>query len=153
MGRWGVTVIGIAVDHAQAVSNYARELKIPYPLLVGEQDALDAALKLGISSPVFPFTVFTDAAGQIVALYVGELHPGQADFILSRVRSLDLHELTLNEARRSIGAGLSRLPEVGEGPVSGRVPPPDHPILPIGRSLTRPAKFARERCHIHSISG
>lgn len=109
----GVVVIGIAVDHAQAVSSYAQELKIPYPLLIGEQDALDAALKLGMTSPVFPFTVFTDSAGQIVALYVGELHPAQADLILSRVRSVDRHELSLAEARRSISAGLARLAEAG----------------------------------------
>jgi thiol-disulfide isomerase/thioredoxin len=105
----GVVVVGIAVDHAEAVSNYARELKIPYPLLVGEQDALDAAQRLGMASPVFPFTVFTDAAGQVVALFVGELHPAQADLILSRVRSLDRHELSLSEARRSISSGLARL--------------------------------------------
>ena len=39
-----LVVVGVAVDHAQAVATYARELKIPYPLLVGEQDALDAAV-------------------------------------------------------------------------------------------------------------
>jgi thiol-disulfide isomerase/thioredoxin len=107
----GVAVIGIAVDHAQSVANYAQELKIPYPLLVGEQDGLDAALALGVASPVFPFTVFTDDTGEIVALYVGELHPPQADLILSRVQSLNRHELSLREARRSIAAGLARLSE------------------------------------------
>jgi thiol-disulfide isomerase/thioredoxin len=107
----GVVVVGVAVDHAEAVANYAQGLKIPYPLLVGEQDALDAALALGVASPVFPFTVFTDDSGEIVALYVGELHPPQADLILSRVQSLDRHELSLQEARRSIAAGLARLTE------------------------------------------
>ena len=105
----GVVVVGIAVDHRKAVASYAQALKIPYPLLVGEQDALDAASALGVASPVFPFTVFTDAAGEIVALYVGELHPAQADLILSRVQSVDRHELSLLEARRSIAAGLTHL--------------------------------------------
>jgi thiol-disulfide isomerase/thioredoxin len=111
----GVVVVGVAVDHAQAVANYAQELKIPYPLLVGEQDALDAAVALGVASPVFPFTVFTDDAGEIVALYIGELHPPQADLILSRVQSLDRHELSLQEARRSIAAGLARLAQNSPG--------------------------------------
>jgi hypothetical protein len=53
--------------------------------------------------------VFTDDGGEIVALYIGELHPAQADLILSRVHSLDRHELSLSEARRSIAAGLDRL--------------------------------------------
>jgi len=110
----GIVVVGVAVDQSQAVASYAQELKIPYPLLVGEQDALDAALALGVASPVFPFTVFTDDAGEIVALYVGELHPAQADLILSRVQSVDRHELRLSEARRSIAAGLARLAENSE---------------------------------------
>jgi thiol-disulfide isomerase/thioredoxin len=105
----GVVVVGVAVDQAHAVASYAQELKIPYPLLVGEQDALDAALALGVASPVFPFTVFTDDGGEIVALYIGELHPAQADLILSRVQSVDRHELSLSAARRSIAAGLNRL--------------------------------------------
>jgi thiol-disulfide isomerase/thioredoxin len=108
----GVMVVGIAVDHVDAVSNYARQLKIPYPLLVGEQDALDAAQKLGVAAPVFPFTVFTDGTGRIVALYVGELHPAQADLILGVVRSVDRHEQSLSQARRSISSGLARLADV-----------------------------------------
>jgi thiol-disulfide isomerase/thioredoxin len=107
----GVVVVGVAVDRTQAVASYAQELKIPYPLLVGEQDALDAALALGVASPVFPFTVFTDDAGEIVALYIGELHPAQADLILSGVQGVDRHELSLPEARRTIAAGLARLAE------------------------------------------
>jgi thiol-disulfide isomerase/thioredoxin len=111
----GVVVVGVAVDQAHAVASYARELKIPYPLLVGEQDALDVALSLGVDSPVFPFTVFTDNAGEIVALYIGELHPAQADLILSRVQSVDRHELSLSDARRSIAAGLGHLTQNTEG--------------------------------------
>ena len=40
-------------------------------------------------APVFPFTVFTDRRGEVVALYVGELHRPQADLILSVVQDLD----------------------------------------------------------------
>jgi thiol-disulfide isomerase/thioredoxin len=111
----GIVVVGVAVDHSQAVASYAREMKIPYPLLVGEQDALDAALALGVVSPVFPFSVFTDDAGEIVALYIGELHPAEANLILSRVQSIDRHELSLPQARRSIAAGLAGLSENTEG--------------------------------------
>jgi thiol-disulfide isomerase/thioredoxin len=107
----GIVVVGVAVDHRQAVARYAEEMKIAYPVLTGEQDGLDAALALGVASPVFPFSVFTDDAGEIVALYVGELHPAEADLILSQVQSIDRRELSLPEARRSIAAGLDRLTE------------------------------------------
>ena len=38
---------------------------------------------------MFPFTVFTDRRGEVVALFVGELHRPQADLILSEVQNLN----------------------------------------------------------------
>jgi thiol-disulfide isomerase/thioredoxin len=105
----GVTVVGIAVDHRESVLEFARRFKITYPLLIGEQDALDAASALGVGSPVFPFTVFTDRRGEVVALYVGELHKPQAELILSQVQSLNQGQIELAAARRAITAGLSAL--------------------------------------------
>ena len=104
-----VTIVGIAVDHREEVAAYAEQLKIRYPLLVGEQDALDVAAAFGVKSPAFPFTVFTDRRGEVVALYMGELHRSQAGLILGVVRSLNQDRLTLPEARRVIAEGLSGL--------------------------------------------
>ena len=84
-----------------------------YPLLIGEQDALDVAAELGVDSPVFPFTVFTDRRGEVVALYVGELHQPQADLILSVVQKLDTDLLQLPAARRVIADGLSAVGAAG----------------------------------------
>jgi peroxiredoxin len=110
--RWadrGVAVIGIAVDHRDTVAAYADELKIAYPLLIGEQDALEAAAAFGVESPAFPFTVFTDRRGEVVALYVGELHQAQVDLILSQVQDLDRDRIALPQARRAISEGLRAL--------------------------------------------
>lgn len=104
-----VTIVGIAVDHRDEVAAFAERLKISYPLLVGEQDALDVAAAFGVKSPVFPFTVFTDRRGEVVALYLGELHRSQAGLILGVVRSLNQDRLKLPEARRVIAEGLSGL--------------------------------------------
>jgi thiol-disulfide isomerase/thioredoxin len=105
-----VTVLGIAVDHPDAVAGFARQFKIPYPLLVGEQDALDVAGQLGVITPVFPFTVFTDRRGEVVALYIGELHRPQAELNLGVVRNVDEEQMPLAEARRTITQGLRSLP-------------------------------------------
>jgi thiol-disulfide isomerase/thioredoxin len=113
-GEWasqGVAIIGIAVDHRDQVLHFADQFKIGYPLLIGEQDALDVAAKFGVASPAFPFTVFTDRRGEVVALFVGELHRPQAELIMSAVRNLDLGSLQLAEARRQIAAGLDALAE------------------------------------------
>ena len=63
--------------------NSPSDFKITYPLLIGEQDALDVAAAFGVGSPVFPFTVFTDRRGEVVALLYrriaqspGGTHPG-----------------------------------------------------------------------------
>jgi thiol-disulfide isomerase/thioredoxin len=105
----GVSVVGIAVDYRDKVLEFAGRFKIGYPLLIGEQDALDAAAAFGVQSPVFPFTVFTDRRGEVVALFVGELHRPQAELILSKVQDLNKDLLQLSAARRAIAEGLSAL--------------------------------------------
>jgi thiol-disulfide isomerase/thioredoxin len=104
-----IAVVGIAVDYRDKVSDFAREFKIDYPLLIGEQDALDVAAAFGMDSPAFPFTVFTDRRGEVVALFVGELHRPQADLILSVVQNLNQGAVQLPEAKRAIADGLAAL--------------------------------------------
>jgi thiol-disulfide isomerase/thioredoxin len=104
-----VTVVGIAVDYPDKVLEFANRLKIGYPLLIGEQDALDAAAAFGVDSPVFPFTVFTDRRGEVVALFVGELHRPQAELILSQVQDLNDGRVKLLAARQAIEEGLKAL--------------------------------------------
>jgi thiol-disulfide isomerase/thioredoxin len=105
----GVSVVGIAVDYRDKVLEFADRFKIGYPLLIGEQDALDAAAAFGVQSPVFPFTVFTDRRGEVVALFIGELHRPQAELILSTVQDLNKDLLQLAAARQAIAEGLSAL--------------------------------------------
>jgi thiol-disulfide isomerase/thioredoxin len=105
----GVEVVGVAVDHRDQVAAYASELKIGYPILVGEEDALDLAAKFGVDSPVFPFTVFTDRRGQVVTLYVGELHQAEANLIFLAVQHVNADQVGLAEAQRNIAEGLHAL--------------------------------------------
>jgi thiol-disulfide isomerase/thioredoxin len=105
----GVEVIGIAVDQRDQVLAYANELKIGYPLLIGEQDALDAAAALGVAAPVFPFTVFTDRRGEVLALYMGELRGAESDLILSVLEQVNRDQVDLSGARRAIERGLQQL--------------------------------------------
>jgi thiol-disulfide isomerase/thioredoxin len=108
-------VVGVAVDHADKVLTYANELKIAYPLLIGEQDALDVVTQLGVESPVFPFTVFTDQRGEVVTLFLGELHRPQVDLILGVVQNLNADRTSLPAARRAIADGLQELRSKNRG--------------------------------------
>lgn len=104
-----VVTIGIAVDYADKVQDFADQYHIGYPLLVGEQEALDVAARLGVTSPVFPFTVFTDHHGNLIALTVGELHRPQIDLILAEIDQIEKHGVALPAARERIANGLADL--------------------------------------------
>jgi thiol-disulfide isomerase/thioredoxin len=104
-----VSVIGIAVDHRDQVLAFADQFKIAYPLLIGEQDALDVAGQLGVATPAFPFTVFTDRRARVVAVFMGELGRPQAELILSVVRNVNQDRLQLPAARQLISDGLTAL--------------------------------------------
>jgi thiol-disulfide isomerase/thioredoxin len=106
----GFQVIGIAVDFRDKVLDYAREMKIDYPLLIGEQEGLDAAASFGIDAVGFPFTVFTDAKGRVIAAHLGELTGPQATLILGTVERVNQGLLDPAGARREIEAGLRELP-------------------------------------------
>ncbi len=111
-GDWAgrdLQVVGIAVDDADKVRQFAEQFKIDYPVLTGEEGAMEAAAKFGMESPGLPFTVFTDRRGEVVALFVGELHRPEAEFILSEVQSLNQQRIQLPEARRAIADGLEAL--------------------------------------------
>ncbi len=103
-----VEVIGIAVDFRDDVLAYAKETTISYPLLIGEEDGLEAVKAVGMQ-PMFPFTVFADSQQRIVALKVGELHRDEAEMILARIAAVDAGKLELAKAREEITAELKAL--------------------------------------------
>jgi thiol-disulfide isomerase/thioredoxin len=104
----GIEVVGIAVDFRDAVQHYAQEMSIDYPVLVGEQDGLDAIAAFGMDT-VFPFTVFADAQGRIVTLKIGELHADEVHFILDEVKAIDSGRTGLAAAKKEIAEGIASL--------------------------------------------
>jgi thiol-disulfide isomerase/thioredoxin len=104
----GLEIVGIALDHRDAVQEFARKLGMNYPVLVGENGGLEAVEAFGMDT-VLPFSVFADAQGHVVTLKVGELHPDEAHLILAHLRDLDRGRLTLADARQQIAAGIQRL--------------------------------------------
>ena len=106
----GFQVIGIAVDFREQVLAYASQMKIDYPLLIGEQEALDAASAFGVEVVGLPFTIFSDRQGRIVTAHMGELTQAEADLILGAVRAVDAGQQTLAQARAAIESGTAALP-------------------------------------------
>jgi thiol-disulfide isomerase/thioredoxin len=101
----GLAVVGVAVDFRAAVAKYAHNSGIDYPILIGEDEGLDAVHAFGMEL-VFPFSVFADQEGRVVAVKLGELHQDEADFILDRVQDIDRGTMSLAAAREQIEAKL-----------------------------------------------
>jgi thiol-disulfide isomerase/thioredoxin len=109
-GPEGFQVVGIAVDFRDKVLAYADQMNIQYPLLIGEQDGLDAAASFGVEAVGFPFTVFSDRRGRIVAAHLGELTEDQAVLILDAVRAVNEGRETPESARTGLEKALAALP-------------------------------------------
>ncbi len=103
-----VQIVGIAEDFQKDVLPYARAQGISYPLLMGEQGGLAAVNAFGME-PNFPFTVFADSQGDIVAVKVGELHADEARVLLAKVGAVDAGKLDLADARREASNQLRNL--------------------------------------------
>lgn len=109
-GAEGFQIVGVAVDFRDDVLKYAKEIGIDYPLLIGEEDGLDAVTKFGRGSLGFPFTVFTDNQQRLVLFHLGEIHPEQAEVMLATVRRVNAGELTPAAARAVAAKQLQELP-------------------------------------------
>lgn len=113
-GAEGFQVVGVAVDFRDDVLKYAKEIGIDYPLLIGEEDGLEAVTKFGRGSLGFPFTVFTDNQQRLVLFHLGEIHPEQAEVMLAAVRRVNAGELTPAAARTVAAKQLQELPAAKE---------------------------------------
>ena len=109
-GPEGFQIVGVAVDLREDVVKYAQEIGIDYPVLIGEQDGLDAVNKFGQGSIGFPFTVFTDNQGRIVLFHLGEIRKEQADVLFGAVRDVNSGKLTPAAARVVAAKQLAALP-------------------------------------------
>jgi len=105
----GFQVVGVAVDVREDVLKYAKDVGIDYPLIMGEQDGLEAVGKFGMGSIGFPFTVFTDNQHRIVVTHLGELHPAQAEVILAVVAKVNSGQLTPSAARAEAITQLDKI--------------------------------------------
>jgi thiol-disulfide isomerase/thioredoxin len=103
-----VQIVGVAVDFQKDVLRYAQARGITYPLLMGEKDGLAAVNAFGMQT-VFPFTIFADASGNIVAVKIGELHADEARLILAQVTAVDAGKRALADAREAVTDGLRSL--------------------------------------------
>jgi thiol-disulfide isomerase/thioredoxin len=71
LGAEGLQVVGIAIDQIDKVRPYAAEMRINYPVLVGELEVMDLSRAAGNDLGGLPYTVVLDRTGQIVRTELG----------------------------------------------------------------------------------
>ena len=89
-----VQMVGIAIDSAAKVKEFAKDFKIQYPLVIGRLNAIDVTRKLGNQSAGLPYTVVLDATGVIKMRHLGGIAEAQLD---ETIRSM-LHDATQTSA-------------------------------------------------------
>lgn len=101
-GDDGFQIIGIAVDFPDLVTQFAEEVEFNYPILTGQQDAMAVAETSGVEFIGMPFTMIVARDGELLGAYLGELHEGHLDDIVSILSRLDSAEITKNQASAAL---------------------------------------------------
>ena len=68
-----VQFTGIAIDQADKVRQFAREIPINYPLLIGGMETLDLSRQAGNKAGVLPYTLVIGRDGRVAESLVGGL--------------------------------------------------------------------------------
>ncbi|GAB4168278.1 MAG: TlpA disulfide reductase family protein [Rhodocyclaceae bacterium] len=82
----GVQFVGISIDTADNVRQFAAREKIGYPLLIADTGVLGITSALGNRMQALPFTAIVDRAGVLRRVKLGVLSEAELDETLARLR-------------------------------------------------------------------
>ena len=78
----GLQFVGIAVDQADKVREFAKEIRLNYPALIGGFGAIELSRALGNDLAALPFTIVLDRDGRVAHTQLGPLKPARLDTLL-----------------------------------------------------------------------
>ena len=81
----GLQVVGIALDDVQQARDFAAELGVDYPILVGSTDVMTVVRLYGNLSGVLPYSALVDPQGVVRWTHLGEL---KEDDLIQRIEEL-----------------------------------------------------------------
>ncbi|MCI0401255.1 MAG: TlpA family protein disulfide reductase [Gammaproteobacteria bacterium] len=77
-GPRGLQFVGIAIDDLDSVRDFAQKMEVNYPILIGEQDAIQVATTFGNTIGALPYIAIVDRTGRIVFARRGALSRDEA---------------------------------------------------------------------------
>jgi len=78
----GVHFVGIGVDDADKVRDFAGKTGIPYPILIGDMDLFRLSEDLGNPAQALPFTLILDRQGKVAFIREGMLDEESLEKVL-----------------------------------------------------------------------
>jgi len=82
LGSKGLQIVGIAIDQLDKVKPYSAEMRINYPVLIGELEAIDLSRQAGNRLGGLPYTVILDRQGSIVKTELGGVNQEKLERIV-----------------------------------------------------------------------
>jgi thiol-disulfide isomerase/thioredoxin len=68
-----VQLIGIAIDDAEPVTQFLKNMNINYPMLIAAQSGIELAFNLGNFASAIPYTIIVDKENNVVFQHSGEI--------------------------------------------------------------------------------
>ena len=78
----GAEIVGIGIDQAAKVEEFARTYGVTYPVLIAEADAIQLMRRLGNALGGLPYTVVVDRVGAVAHRRLGALTRAEVEGIL-----------------------------------------------------------------------
>lgn len=79
----GLQFVGIAVDDAAKVRQFAEEIGLNYPALIGGYGAMELSKSLGNTIMALPFTIVVDPKGNVVLTQLGPVREAQIEKLVA----------------------------------------------------------------------
>jgi thiol-disulfide isomerase/thioredoxin len=84
-GAKGLQIVGIAADDADKVQQFAKEIELNYPALIGGYAAIDLSKDLGNSLVALPFTLVVDRQGKVAYTHLGPVKPDKLRDVITKL--------------------------------------------------------------------
>jgi len=78
----GAEIVGIGIDQAAKVDEFARTYGVTYPVLIAEADAIELMRRLGNALGGLPYTVVVDRVGAVAHRRLGALTRAEVEGVL-----------------------------------------------------------------------
>lgn len=78
-GDKGLQLVGIAIDEPGSVKDFVEQMRVNYPTLIGDADAIQVARSFGNHVGALPYTVIVDRDGRIALTRAGELSRSEVE--------------------------------------------------------------------------